>query len=188
MTTVAFQDVVRELSPSLGAYLERMVGDPATAEDLLQESLIKISKGLATFEGKSSLKTWAYTIATRVAIDYFRRPDQQRNMVELEEAQEPWDVDVDFSEAFIVDEMNACIREVIDSLPEDYRAALVLHDLEGLTAQETADVCGTSLATAKIRIHRGRKRLEKALERACTFYTEDEILHCDRKNPTDDCS
>ena len=188
MTATAFQDVVRELSPSLRSYLERMVGDPATAEDLLQESLIKISKGLAAFEGRSSLKTWAYTIATRVAIDYSRRPDQRRNMVELDEAQEPWDPHANISEAFIVDEMNACIREVIDSLPEDYRAALVLHDLEGLTAQETADVCSTSLATAKARIHRGRKRLEKALERACTFYTDDEILRCDRKNPAEDCS
>jgi len=188
MTATAFQDVVRELSPSLRSYLERMVGDPATAEDLLQESLIKISKGLATFEGKSSLRTWAYTIATRVAIDYFRRPDQRQNIVELDEAQESWDLHADIGEAFIVDEMNACIREVIDSLPEGYRAALVLHDLEGLTAQETADICRTSLATAKARIHRGRKRLEKALERACTFYTEDEVLRCDRKNPAEDSS
>lgn len=188
MTAPAFQDVVRELSPGLGSYLERMVGDPATAEDLLQESLIKISKGLATFEGRSSLKTWAYTIATRAAYDHFRRPDQRRNMVELGAAQEPWDPRADISEAIIVDEMNACVREVIDSLPEDYRAALVLHDLEGFTARETADVCGTSLATAKARIHRGRKRLEKALESACTFYTDDEILRCDRKNPAEDCS
>ena len=188
MTAPAFQDVVRELSPSLSSYLERMVGDSATAEDLLQESLIKISIGIATFEGKSSLKTWAYTIATRVANDYFRRPDQRRNMVEIDEAQEPWGLHADLSEAFIVDEMNACIREVINGLPEDYRAALVLHDLEGLTAQETADVCGTSLATAKARIHRGRKRLEKALARACSFYSDDEILRCDRKNPAEDRS
>ena len=188
MTAPAFEEVVRELSPSLGSYLERMVGNPATAEDLLQESLIKISKGLATFEGRSSLRTWAYTIATRTAYDHFRRPDQRRNMVELDEANEPWDPHADISEAFIVEEMNACVREVIDGLPEDYRAALVLHDLEGLTAQETADVCGTSLATAKARIRRGRKRLENALERACTFYTDDEILRCDRKNPAEDCS
>ena len=101
---------------------------------------------------------------------------------------EACDLHADISEALIVDEMNACIREVIDSLPEDYRAALVLHDLEGLTAQQTADVCGTSLATAKARIYRGRKRLEKALENTCTFYTEDEILRCDRKNPAEDRS
>ncbi len=188
MIAPAFQDVARELSPSLSSYFERMVGDPATAEDLLQESLLKISKGLVTFEGRSNLRTWAYTIVTRVVIDYFRRPDQRRTMVELDEEQEPWDLRADISEAFIVDEMNACIREVIDSLPEDYRAALVLHDLEGLTAQETADVCGTSLATAKARIRRDRKQLGKALEYACTFYTEDEILRCNRKEPAGNSS
>lgn len=188
MTKSDFPDVVRELAPSLGAYLSRMVGNPATAEDLLQESLLKISQGLATFEGRSGLKTWAYTIATRTALDHLRRPDQRRNRVELDEAKEPRDRHADISETFIVDEMNACVREVIDGLPEDYRAALVLHDLEGLTAQETADVCGTSLATAKARIHRGRQRLKKALESACIFYRDDETLRCDRKNPAEDCS
>lgn len=188
MIVPTFEDLARDLSPSLSAYLERMVGDPATAEELLQESLIKIFKGLATFEGKSSLKTWTYTIATRVAIDHLRCPAQRRNMVELDEVLEPRDPRADIGEAFIVEEMNACIREVIDSLPEDYRAALVLHDLEGLTAREAADVCGTSLATAKARIHRGRKRLESALERACTFDTDGETLRCDRKNPAEDSS
>jgi RNA polymerase sigma-70 factor (ECF subfamily) len=179
----ALDDVVRELSPGLGSYLERMVGDSAVAEDLLQETLIKICRGLGKFEGRSSLKTWAYTIATRTAYDYFRRSDRHRHMVDMDDAEEPRDKDADVSKSFIIDEMNACVREVIDSLPEDYSAALVLHDLEGLTAQETADVCGTSLATAKVRIHRGRKRLEKAMESACDFYTDDEVLRCDRKNP-----
>ncbi len=186
MTTRAFQDVVRELSPGLGIYLERMVGNEATAEDLLQETLIRISRGLAKFEQRSSLKTWAYKIATRVAIDHFRLSHQKQNIVELDESHKLSDQEEDFSKTFIIDEMNACIREVINSLPEDYRAALILHDLEGLTAQETADVCGTSLATAKTRIHRGRKRLEKALENSCTFYTDDATLRCDRKSPAED--
>jgi RNA polymerase sigma-70 factor (ECF subfamily) len=178
--------LVREFSPALGAYLERMVEDPATADDLLQETLFKITQGLSGFEGRSSFKTWAYTIATRVAIDHFRRSGQRQKTVSIDEAHEPVDPNVDISETFVVDEMNACIREVIDRLPEDYRAALVLHDLEGLTTQETAEACDCSLATAKIRIHRGRRQLEKALERECSFYREDDILRCDRKRHTRD--
>lgn len=54
--------------------------------------------------------------------------------------------------------MNICIREETDSLPGDYRAAILLHDLEGLTAVETVEMVGGSLATAKIRIHRARQR------------------------------
>jgi RNA polymerase sigma-70 factor (ECF subfamily) len=82
----------------------------------------------------------------------------------------------------VVDEMNACVRQVIDSLPEDYRAALVLHDLEGLNAQQVAEICGCSLATAKIRIHRARHRLRGALQQQCEFYRDgDDVFRCDRK-------
>jgi len=62
------------------------------------------------------------------------------------------DTDLPVDERLIIDEMNSCVREVIDSLPEDYRAAIVLHDLEGQSAKETAEVVGCSVATAKIRI------------------------------------
>jgi RNA polymerase sigma-70 factor (ECF subfamily) len=82
----------------------------------------------------------------------------------------------------VIDEMNSCVREVIDTLPEDYRAALVLHDIEGLTAAATAEACGCSLATAKIRIHRARARLKKALDTECVFYRDEEnVFRCDRK-------
>lgn len=74
------------------------------------------------------------------------------------------------------------MRRVINALPEDYRAALVLHDLEGLTAQQTAEVCGCSVATAKIRIHRARGRLREALREECDFYRDGEaVFRCDQK-------
>ena len=77
---------------------------------------------------------------------------------------------------------DACVRGVIDSLPEDYRTALVLHDLEGQTAAQVADIAGCSIATAKIRIHRARRRLKQALNEECSFYRdEDNVLRCDRK-------
>jgi RNA polymerase sigma-70 factor (ECF subfamily) len=70
----------------------------------------------------------------------------------------------------------------IDSLPEDYRAALVLHDLEGLSGQEVAEIAGCSLATAKIRIHRARLRLREALQQECSLYRDDEnVFRCERK-------
>ena len=81
-----------------------------------------------------------------------------------------------------MDEMSACVRQVIGSLPEDYRAALVLHEIQGLTAEETAEICGCSLATAKIRIHRARLRLKETLKNECEFYRDSEdVFRCDRK-------
>lgn len=177
---LAFEDVVEELSDPLRRYLVRLVGNRATADDLLQETLLKIARALPDFEGRSSVKTWAFTIATRVATDHFRRPQNRARMVEIDEAAQ---VDEPVSDQrLVIDEMNSCVREVIDSLPEDYRAALVLHDLEGQTAAQVAEIAGCSVATAKIRIHRARRRLKQALDQECRFYRDqDNVFRCDRK-------
>ncbi len=174
--------VVAEFSEPLLRYLERYVGERAVAQDLLQETLIRIDRGLPHFEGRASLKTWAFTIATRVAADHFRRPANRVHIVDVDEREDLSDADRSVDQRLVIDEMNSCVRQVIDSLPEDYRAAIVLHDLESLSARETAAVCGCSVATAKIRIHRARLRLKQALERECVFYRDDDnVLRCDRK-------
>ncbi len=176
------EQVARELSAPLRRYLARYVGDPALADDLLQETLIRITRSLPGFAGRASLKTWAFSIATRVAADHFREPVHRARIVDIDETAEPVDRDASIDQRLVVDEMNACLRKVIDSLPEDYRAALVLHELEGLTAEEVSDVLDCSVATAKIRIHRGRVRLKEALEGQCDFYRDrDNVLRCDRK-------
>lgn len=174
--------VVSELSEPLLRYLERYVGDHVIAQDLLQETLIRIDRGLPGFEGRASLKTWAFAIATRVAADHLRRPDNRVRIVDVDESTQLSDVDRLADKRLVIDEMNSCVRQVIDSLPEDYRAAIVLHDLEGMSAIETARVSGCSVATAKIRIHRARARLKRALEQECEFYRDDDnVLRCDRK-------
>jgi RNA polymerase sigma-70 factor (ECF subfamily) len=179
---VEFEDVAQELSGPLRRYLERLVGNRATADDLLQETLLKIARGLPEFEGRSSVKTWAFTIATRVATDHFRRPQSRAQMVEIEETGPTHVANAEIDQRLVIDEMSSCVREVIDSLPEDYRTALVLHDLEGQTAAQVGEIAGCSLATAKIRIHRARRRLKEALDRECSFYRdENNVFRCDRK-------
>ena len=175
-----FEDVAEDLSGPLRRYLERLVGDSSIADDLLQDTLLKIARALPGFEGRSSVKTWAFTIATRVATDHFRRPQNRARMVEISDIAHTLDAETD--ENLVVDEMNSCVREVIDSLPEDYRTALVLHDLEGQTAAQVAEIAGCSVATAKIRIHRARRRLKEALDEECRFYRDsNNVFRCDRK-------
>jgi RNA polymerase sigma-70 factor (ECF subfamily) len=179
-TRYAFEDVAEELSGPLRHYLERLVGDRSTADDLLQDTLLKIARALPSFKGRSSVKTWAFTIATRVATDHFRRPQNRAQMIDIDETGPTLDAETDHN--LVVDEMNSCVREVIDSLPEDYRTALVLHDLESQTAAQVAEIAGCSVATAKIRIHRARRRLKEALDEECRFYRDtDNVFRCDRK-------
>jgi len=179
---LSFDGIAEELSQPLHRYLGRLSGSLTTADDLLQETLVKIARGLPGFEGRSSVKTWAFSIATRVATDHFRRPEQRARIVDMEEAETPADSEPEIDEQLVVDEMSACVRGVIDGLPADYRTAMVLHDLEGMTAAQVAEVAGCSLATAKIRIHRARRRLKVELENECRFYRDDDdVFRCDRK-------
>lgn len=173
---------VEQLAEPVFLYLRRYCGDEHLAQDLTQETLLRMTRGLPGFDGRSSLKTWAITIATRVAADHYRRSGRQVAETEFEDdALLPVD-DASLEQQFVVDEMNACIRQVIDTLPDDYRAALVLKDLEGFSEKEVADVLGCSLANAKIRIHRARKRLQNALDNQCNFYTDREnVFRCDKK-------
>ncbi len=159
------------------------MGDRTTAEDLVQETLIRMSKGFDAFRGEASFKTWAFSIATRVASDHFRRPENRLRIVGVEEEEAAGlpDPGADADEIAVSREMNTCIRQVIDSLPEAYRAPLILHDLEGLSVAETAAICDSSLPATKIRIHRARRRLEEALRVRCHLYHDSRnVLRCDR--------
>lgn len=177
-----FETTAYELAASVQHFIVRSVGNQSVAEDLLQETLIRMNKGLPSFAGRSSLKTWAFSIARRVVADYLRHPDRKRNIITLDAIEEPIDSARELDERLMEGEMNECIRAVIDTLPESYRAALILHDLEGLSVEQTSEVCDCSVATAKIRIHRARHRLKEALAKQCNFYHDKEsIFRCDRK-------
>ena len=78
--------------------------------------------------------------------------------------------------------MNACIREFIERLPENYKTVVVLSELEGFKNGEIAAILGISLDAVKIRLHRAREKLRKTLQTGCSFYRNaDDELACDRK-------
>ena len=177
----SFEQLVDELGKQISGYLRRMVGNTADADDLYQETLIRIASGLPRLEQSTAVKSWAFRIASNVAIDHIRK-NKRVNLVEFTEEEDRDDVDEE--DRLVLDEMNSCVREVIDSLPPDYRAAIVLFSLEGRSIAEVSETLGISVGAAKVRIHRARARLREALDRECTYYTtSDGTIRCDRKTP-----
>ncbi len=160
----SFEELAGELMVPLTGYLRKMTGNAAEADDVLQETLLRIATALPTFEGRSSVKTWAYRIATNVAIDHARK-NSRAQVVEIDESDGC--IEAELEDGVIVSEMNACVRAYIDSLPPDYRSALVLSRLEGHSVAEVAEIAGISVGAAKVRIHRATARLREALERNC---------------------
>jgi RNA polymerase sigma-70 factor (ECF subfamily) len=187
-----FQDIYNAFRPRILRYLSRLVGEDE-AEDLTQEVFIKIDRALKTFRGEALMSTWIYQIATNAALDklrspYFREPGKSFSVEAVEMNEEDKDplTEEEMASAdqrIILQEMNGCIREIIDTLPGDYRSVIVLSELEGLKNQEIAEILGVSLQTVKIRLHRGRARLKKELSTACVFYRDERNeFACDRRN------
>ncbi len=191
---VDFQKIHNYFRPRILRYLTRMVGE-VEAEDLTQEVFAKIGGALKRFRGESKLSTWIYQIATNTALDRLRRssvrPGDEKKLsiesvAETEEDKEIWTGEQTPSteQRVIRQEMNGCIREIIETLPETYRSVIVLSELEGFQDAEIADILGLNLQTTKIRIHRARTRLKKELKTACIFYRDERNeFACDRKNP-----
>lgn len=183
-----FDRLHSEHRPQILRYLTRMTRDASVAEELAQETFLRVSRGLDGFRGKSSPVTWIYRIATNACLDHWRRErSRASNPEEAARVGAPLSPGTGQAPALPdrlleQSEMGDCIRGFIDSLPPDYRAAIILHDLEGLTNPEIANVLGCSLETAKIRTHRGRERLSVLLSEHCRFeYSDQAVLQCDRK-------
>ena len=156
-----FADVFDEYQRPMYKYLLRMTQNLAEAEDLTQETFIRVDRSLATFRGESSLSTWIYRIATNVSMDHFKRKTtrQAKAAVSLDESESDgeWIADEQSSspeQLAAKSEMSDCVHGYVLRLSPSYRAVLVLADLQGLTNREIAEVLDCSLSTVKIRLHR----------------------------------
>lgn len=184
-----FRKIHDEFRPRILRYLTRLVGE-AEAEDLAQEVFVKIDRGLKTFRGESQVSTWVYRIATHAALDRLRSPQAPKRQgkhhsASVEEAGKEGCAGGEVAPAeqkVIREQMNGCIREIVDMLPAAYRSVVVLSEMEGLKDAEIAEVLGIKLQTAKMRLHRGRAMLRRELSTACVFYRDERNeLACDRK-------
>ncbi len=192
-SNLVFDDVYDEYYERIGRYVERMVGKEE-AEDVTQEVFVKVDKGLEGFKGESSLSTWIYKIATNAALDRIHSRSFQESTkkvsldtpgddAETENEGICMETSLTAEREAIRNEMNECIREFVDKLPENYRTVIILSELKDLKNQDIADVLGVSLDTVKIRLHRARARLKEEFEAGCEFYrNEDNELACDRKS------
>jgi RNA polymerase sigma-70 factor (ECF subfamily) len=184
-----FSDVFAEYQRPIYNYLLRMTQNQAEAEDLTQETFIRVHYSLPSFRGEASLSTWIYRIATNVSLDHFRRnaTRQAKTALSLEETESEgeWIVDEAASppeQVAAQSEMSDCVQRFIQGLPPSYRAVMVLHDLQGLKNREIADVLDCSLDTVKIRLHRARKKLRASLNAGCDFaHDERNVFVCEPK-------
>ncbi len=152
--------------PGLLRYARTIVRTGPLAEDLVQETLLRGLQRADTFRGEASLTTWLHRILHNLAVDQFRQ-DREDATGEVErEVAEKWhanDYTVDAAVVIERAETRAELQDALVRLPVIYRTAVVLHDAEGMTVAEIADVQGIGLPAAKQRLRRGRMMLVSAL-------------------------
>jgi RNA polymerase sigma-70 factor (ECF subfamily) len=149
----------------------KLLEDPQDAEDVMQETFIKAHRGLAKFDGRSSLSTWLYRIATNEALMLIRRRKAPQVSIEEPQAdeheeQEPLQI-LDWCCAPEVELMSSEARQMLDQavdrLPSSLRVVFILRDIEGLSTLETGEVLNLSETAVKTRLSRARLRLREEL-------------------------
>jgi RNA polymerase sigma-70 factor (ECF subfamily) len=147
----------------------RLLGDPAAAEDVVQEAFLKLMSGADRFEGRSRLGTWLYRVVYNASLDRLR--ERRRLLPVPDEGDEapvpPPSVLVDFRqspEAMVRDaETRRALEEAISTLPPPLRAVFFLRDVEGLSTAEAAEALDLTETNLKVRLHRARLLLRERL-------------------------
>jgi RNA polymerase sigma-70 factor (ECF subfamily) len=150
-----------------------MTRNPADAEDLVQETMLRAYRAFDRFEPGTNLKAWLFRILTNAYINTYRKRQREPQKVSSDEVEE-FDLyrelknhDPQFAETpetLVLDNLvDSDILEAIEQLPDQFRLAVVLSDIEGFTYAEMADIMDVPMGTVMSRLHRGRKALQKRL-------------------------
>jgi len=152
----------------------RMTRNPADAEDLVQETFLRAYRGFGGFKDGTNIKAWLYKILTNTFINTYRAKKRRPEETEFDDVEE-------FSlynrlggleaanagrtpEAEVLDSMpDEAVKQALESLPEQFRMAVLLADVEGFSYKEIADIMDVPVGTVMSRLHRGRKQLQKRL-------------------------
>ena len=167
-----FERDVLPLLPGLYGAALRMTRNPADAEDLLQEATLRAYRGFASFQEGTNLKAWLYRILTNSFINTYRKRQREPRTVEGPEDQDEWflfdrlgsrSVERSAEEDVLENIPDADVKAALESIPENFRMAVLLADVEGFSYKEIAEITEVPIGTVMSRLHRGRKALEKAL-------------------------
>ena len=168
----AFQILVSRYRARIINLITRFVGDPDRAEDISQEVFIRVYRNRERYRKSGKFSTWIFTIAANLAKNEIRRKVRHRRVVSMDDEKEPGtslaatlaDRGVGPGQALERKELEVLILDAIESLPERYRMALVLRDLEGLAYEEVSRVLGIPGGTVRSRINRARLMVKDKLE------------------------
>ena len=183
-----FWEIYDQYYARVRRFILSLVKDEWAADDLIQETFLRIQKNLSRLRDPSRMSSWIFRIAYHLCQDHFR----QRKAAHGKESIDEEKIET-LGDAFVQEEhaqkaleqreMGQCVQNQIDLLPESLRAVLVIFDIMEFSHQEIADTLGITIENVKVRLHRARKKLKTILKEKCSFEKDERnVLVC---NPID---
>lgn len=168
----AFDELVRKYRTRLYSVLYNLTGNREDASDLTQDAFIKAFQSIGKFRGKSAFYTWLYRIAVNNALSFIKKNRRRRffsfdNMTEEAGADEIFEAIASKTrteKAVLMDELQERLNESLQKLSEKHRTVVVLHEIEGLSHAEIADITRTSIGTVRSRLHYAKSQLQADLQ------------------------
>lgn len=166
-----FENEALPLLPGLYSAANRLTRNAADAEDLVQETFLRAYRAFHQFAEGTNLKAWLYRILMNTFINSYRKKQRQPQTISDDEI-EDWylysrmaaDGAEPSAEASVIESLpDEDVQDALSSLPEQFRIAVLLADVEGFSYKEIAEITGVPIGTVMSRLHRGRKSLEKRL-------------------------
>jgi RNA polymerase sigma-70 factor, ECF subfamily len=169
-----FADQAMPLMDGLYSAALRMTRNPADAEDLVQETYLKAYRAFHTFQEGTNLKAWLYRILTNTYINTYRAKKRRPDETDLEEVEDLYlyrrlgglegATAGRSAEEELLDHLtDSEVKDALESLPEQFRMAVLLADVEGFAYKEIAEILDIPIGTVMSRLHRGRKAMQKQL-------------------------
>lgn len=180
-----FWEIYDQFYGKVRKFILALVKDEWVADDLIQDTFLRIQNNLKSLKDPSKLSSWIFRIAYNLCQDHFRQLKKSRKEERID--QEGME---DFKEALVqkgpnIDkeleqrQMGECVQNQINLLPESLRTVLIFFDIMEFSHQEIADILGITIKNVKVRLHRARKKLKAILEEKCTFEKDERnVLVC----------
>ncbi|MGE0643950.1 MAG: RNA polymerase sigma factor SigZ [Nitrospira sp.] len=175
IVTKTTEELWQLMHDGLRAFIAKRVNDQGHADDILQEVFVRVHRQIDSVNDPQRLVSWVYQITRNAIIDHYRKPGREREFPaglssELEllhEAPVRSERNPDDGGTEPRAELACCLRPMIEQLSQDYRDAITLVEIDGLTQQAAAEQMGISLSGMKSRVQRGRKQLKRMLDDCC---------------------
>lgn len=169
------EQIWAEFGDRLRVFIRRRVDSAADAEDILQDVFLRIHRHADAVKHQERLVSWLFQVTRNAIVDYYRAPVRRRELPagappDLEQAAAhagTWIEDGDEASGQAGRELAHCLRPMLTRLPDHYREAVTLIDLDGLSQPDAATQAGISLSGMKSRVQRGRRALEQVMHDCC---------------------